>query len=306
VRDEQGGVLTYAQALASGLSRSAVQANVAAGRWQRMQRATFLTHNGPPSRSATIWSAVLGAGQGAMASHATAAELVGLTDDVKTLVHVTIPAHRRIARLNDAKIHYSKRSDAVLHPSRRPAQTRIEETIFDLVDTSHSIDEAVGWLAKACGRRLTTPEKLAATLLQRNRARWRRELREALTDISPGNQSLLELRYFRHVERAHGLPAGSRQAPHERAGGRIYDDVWYSMFHTVVELDGKAAHPLDARKRDGKRDNVAGTRGDSVLHLGWDDVVATPCATALMVATTLSHRGWTGAPRRCGRTCMIM
>ncbi len=306
MHDDQHGVMTYRQALESGLTRSAVQANIGSGRWQRLQRATYLTHNGPPSRNAVIWGVVLAAGQDAIASHATAAELIGLTDEVKPLVHVTIPAHRRIAQLNGAKIHYSKRVASVRHPSRRPAQTRIEETVFDLVDAARSLDEAVSWLTKACGRRLTTPEKLTAALIQRTRIPWRRELCHALTDISPGNHSLLELRYFRDVERAHGLPNGRRQARHKRSGGHIYDDVWYPAFHTVVELDGRAAHPLEALHQDRRRDNVAGIRGDSVLHFGWAEVTTRPCATAIEVAVALRARGWGETPHPCGRHCMIM
>jgi hypothetical protein len=214
-----------------------------------------------------IWAVLVAAGRGAALSHFTAAELAGLTDSVSPTVHVTIPANRRIASLAGARIHHSNRLEVARHPTKAPAQTRVEETVLDLADLASSVDEAVGWLTAACGRRLTRPDRIEQALKQRRQIRWRSELASALGDVAEGNHSVLELRYFHEVERAHGLPTGARQAAHPRNGGHIYDDVWYPDFNTVVELDGRLAHPAETAFRDLQRDNVAGVRGDVVLHL---------------------------------------
>jgi hypothetical protein len=252
-----------------------------------------------------IWAVLIAAGRGATASHTTAAELVGLTEVQAPTVHVTIPANRRVGALNGARIHHSQRIDAARHPMRRPPQTRIEETVLDLAEEARSIEEAIGWLSAACGRRLTKPDRVAAALEARKKIRWRRELMNALSDVDKGNQSVLELRYFRTVERAHGLPEGVRQAPHRCNGGQIFDDVWYQSFRTVVELDGRIAHSSDSTLRDLRRDNIAAARGDVVLHYGWADIATTPCATALQVATVLNSRGWPGSPHPCSPNCVI-
>ena len=305
MRNEQHGVVSYRQALDEGLSPSAIEFNLKAGRWQRLYHGVYLSHNGPVSRMGRIWAVLVAAGRGATATHTTAAELVGLTDAIAPTVHVTIPANRRIGALDGARIHHSQRIDAARHPTRRPPQTRVEETVLDLAEDARSITDAVGWLTAACGRRLTRPDRVAAALAARKKIRWRRELLDALSDVDEGNQSVLELRYFRTVERAHGLPVGVRQAPHLRSGGQIYDDVWYPAFQTVIELDGRVAHPIEGRIRDLRRDNVASIRGDAVLHYGWADVAATPCATALQVATVLKSRGWPGSPHPCSPLCVI-
>jgi hypothetical protein len=252
-----------------------------------------------------IWAVLIAAGREAALSHHTAAELAGLTDSVSPTVHVTIPANRRIAALSGACIHHSNRLDVARHPTKNPPQTRIEETVLDLVDVAESVDVALGWLTAACGRRLTRPDRIHQALNQRKQVRWRREVASALGDVARGNHSVLELRYFRTVARAHGLPAGVRQAPHLRNGGRIYDDVWYPDFNTVVELDGRLAHPVEAAFRDLQRDNVAGVRGDVVLHYGWADVANSPCATATQIAAVLKSHGWTGAEQPCGETCIL-
>jgi predicted transcriptional regulator of viral defense system len=136
--------MTSAQAATAGMSRNAIRARVRTGRWQLMQRGVYATFSGEPSRIAVLWAAVLYAGTGAMLSHQTAAELANLTETRSEFVHVTVPAERRVSRAPGIVIHLSGRASATLHPARLPPQTRIEETVLDLVDRAGSLDDAVG------------------------------------------------------------------------------------------------------------------------------------------------------------------
>ena len=176
---------------------------------------------------------------------------------------------------------------------------------MDLTQHAGTLDEALGWLARACGRRLSTAERISRSMARRARLRWRAELREALADVADGCHSLLELRYLRDVERAHGLPVGERQATRARRGGRWYDDVRYPGYRTRVELDGRAAHPVERRLRDARRDNVAAADGETTLRYGWADSSTDACATAGQVAAVLRRNGWPGHPWRCGPQCVI-
>jgi hypothetical protein len=118
--------------------------------------------------------------------------------------------------------------------------------------------------------------------------------------------SPLELRYARDVERAHGLPPGLRNRPERGPQGKTrYHDVRYPEFGTVVELDGREAHPGDEAFRDLYRDNVLAAAGDQVLRYGWRDVTCRTCASAFQVGTLLARRGWTGHLRKCGPTCRL-
>jgi very-short-patch-repair endonuclease len=73
----------------------------------------------------------------------------------------------------------------------------------------------------------------------------------------------------------------------------------------VVELDGRAAHPEEFRLRDVRRDNANIAVGQVTLRYTWTDVTQRSCAVAAEVSAALSQRGWTGAPRRCGRHCAL-
>jgi very-short-patch-repair endonuclease len=222
-----------------------------------------------------------------------------------SVVHVTVPHLRTVQATAGIVVHRSRRAGSVRHPSRLPPQTRVEETVLDLVEGCADLDRAIGWIAGACAQRLTTVQRLVAALASRGRLRWRAEVVDALTDVGAGCQSLLELRYFRDVERRHGLPAGVRQQARARSGGRWYDDVCYQEYATLVELDGQAAHPADLRWRDLRRDNAGVAEGMDVLRYGHADVTDRPCQVAAQMTVVLRRNGWLGTPTPCGPHCPI-
>jgi len=302
--ERQYGVISARQALQAGLSWGAVSSKLRCGRWQQMHRGVYATFSGEPGRSAALWAAVLSAGPGAMLSYRTAAELGRLIDSASELIHVTVPSNRRVAKIPGIVVHYSSRSGQALHPAFLPPQTRIEETILDLMGAATRIDDALAWVTSGLGRRLTTQAKLRAATELRAKLRWRSELAELLADDSDGLNSILEVRYHRDVERPHGLPNAARQAPSRQDGRRRYRDVLYKAYRTAIELDGRLAHPGDTRWRDIRRDNAAALDGITTLRYGWFDVTQTPCRVAAEIAMALIGRGFTGA-RPCSRQCPV-
>jgi hypothetical protein len=305
VRERQHGVITRQQALAGGLTVGAIRAKLRSGRWRRLATGVYATFTGPLPRSAQLWTAVLASGCGAMLSHETAAELAGLTDEPAASIHVTVPADRRTSTLPGVCRHFSVRAHTARHPSRLPPQTRVEETVIDLTQSARDVRQAMSWVIRAVARRLTTVERLRQAFAERKKLRWRAELAAALEDVRAGCHSMLEVSYLRHVERGHGLPTADRQVARVRRGGRWYDDVHYRAYQTVVELDGRPAHPEESRGRDMLRDNAGVAAGLRVLRYGAREVASEPCAVALQIATVLQRNGWRGRPRPCGPTCMI-
>jgi hypothetical protein len=306
MRQRQRGMVSRQQALACGLTPDRIKAEVRARRWQRVFRAVYATFGGPIPRDCLLWAAVLCAGPGAALSHRSAAETVGLVDEPQDPIHVTVPPDRRVLPAPGLVVHNSIRLASACHPTRLPPQTRIEETVVDLTQACHRLGDAVGWVTRACGRRLTRPDRLVTAIGSRKKLRWREELLEILDDVADGVHSPLELRYLRSVERAHCLPRGIRQHAVRRRGGRSYDDVCYVQFGVAVELDGRASHPDEARWRDMARDNASAMDGRMVLRFGWSDVAVQPCAVAAQVAVVLEAAGWRGAPVRCGPTCAMI
>lgn len=303
--DAQGGVLTRGQALGAGLSRHVIEAHLSAGRWQWLHRGVFVTFSGPIPRAARLWGAVLRAGDDAVLSHHTAAELWGLADTAWPSIHVAVPRQAGPLVVRGLVLHHSARLPAARHPARRPPLTKLEETVLDLAELSTSAEDAIAWPIKACQRRLTTPARLADALADRARVRWRTDVVGAIAAVESGVQSPLELRYFRDVERRHGLPKGDRQVMVTRGASRQYLDVRYTSYSVVVELDGLLAHSPDSKQRDARRDNANILNGYHTLRYGWSAVAYHACETAIEVYTLLRRNGYQGLLRPCGKTCAL-
>jgi hypothetical protein len=295
----QAGVIAHAQALAHGITHDQIRVRLTSGRWQRLHRGIYATFPGEVPRAAQLWAAVLVAGDGAVLSHQAAAEAWGMSAPQQP-IHVTIPHSRKVtADVHGVVVHRSRQVDP--HPAVMPPRTRIEETVLDVALLCTTVDDAIAWLIAACQQRRTTATRLRAALATRSRVHWRAELMSALADIDDGAQSLLEVRYLRNVERAHALPCGLRQTPRTGFAGKVYHDVEYADFATIIELDGRIAHPMDAAHRDLVRDNAAAIRRCVTLHYGWDQVSREPCRVAAQVAKALADGGWTGRGTACRR-----
>jgi very-short-patch-repair endonuclease len=294
------------QAIAAGLSRHVIAGRIESGQWQRLHRGVFAAFSGPVPRESVLWGAILRAGERAVLSHHTAAELWRLSDQPLQSVHVSVPRGVGIPAIRGVTIHYSSRLAEARHPARQPPQTKLEETVLDLADLAHTAEDAVAWPIRACQRRLTTSDRIIATLEARSRARWRRDVADAIPDIRAGVHSPLELRYLRDVERRHGLPRGDRQVRVIRGITRQYIDVRYADYGVVVELDGVLAHSADGRSRDMRRDNANTLDGYQTLRYSWVPVAYHACATALEVFSLLRRNGLRTPFRPCGKSCEAM
>jgi hypothetical protein len=241
-----------------------------------------------------------------MLSYETAAELQRLTDRPAAMIHVTVPEERRIRAANGVSIHRSLRAAVAVLEQSNPPRTRVEETVLDLTQTAATFDDVCGWVTRAFARELTDELRLRAAMRQRPKLRWRAELHELIVAAASGDHSVLEFRYERDVERAHGLPEPIRQAPFAGANGlRGRRDRLYQAYGVVVELDGRVAHAVEDQWRDKDRDNAAAADRQQTLRYGWEHVRWHPCATALQVATVLKVRGWPGWPRPCSLGCPV-
>lgn len=300
----QSGAISRQQLLEAGLNTKLIAKRLMRGRWQQLYRGVYAVFTGPPGRDTWLWAAVLRAGPGAVLSHQTAAELHGLIDSPAEAIYVTIPATRRV-NTPGFVIRISGRVDEARQPCREPARTTVEETVLDLAQLARSFDNACGWITRACGRRLTTEEKLRAALAMRKKMRWRAELSEILAAAGDGIHSVLEYRYVRDVERAHGLPPSRHQVRVVIDGQAAYRDAYYEEYQLAIELDGRQAHPDDERWRDSHRDVLASAQGVQTCRYIWRDIYARACETAALQAQILRQRGWQGTPRPCSARCPV-
>jgi hypothetical protein len=302
----QSGVVSRSQALQAGLTADKIKFRVRSDRWRQLYPGVYATFTGDPGRAAQLWAAILAAGRGAALSHETAAELQRLSDKPSDLIHVTIPWQRRIAAVSGVRVHRSGRVVAASQSDSNPPRTRVEETVLDLTQTAATFDDVCGWVTRAFARGLTDDTALRVAMRQRSKLRWRSDLDELIAAAASGDHSVLEYRYDRDVERAHGLPEPVRQAPFTGPGGRRgRRDRLYRDYGLIVELDGRLAHPVEDQWRDKARDNAAAADGTQTLRYGWAQVRWHPCATALQVAAVLRIHGWAGWPRPCSPGCPV-
>jgi hypothetical protein len=304
--ERQAAVLHRRQALDNGWTPDRIRNQVRRGAWRVVHPGVYATHTGPLSFTSRVWAALLHAGPPAMASHRTAAWLQGLLDEVPATVQISVPNGHRVTRQTGLRVHHPRAWSDRRAPAATLPQTRIEDTVLDLIGATRSADEVVQLVLRACQRRLTTPRRLSAAAARRRRLRHRNLVRELLAEATGGVASSLERRYRRGVERAHGLPRADRGGAWVTPDGRRrYFDVRYGKWRVRVELEGLAFHPDDRSWADHARDNAAVLLGDVVLRYGWRPVTGTPCDVAAQVAAVLTLRGWTGALTRCGPGCRI-
>jgi predicted transcriptional regulator of viral defense system len=300
----QAGAISRQQLLDTGLSAQTIKRRLERGRWKPLYWGVYAVFTGPVPRETWLWAALLRAGPGAVLSHLTAAELHGLIDHPGESIYVTVPSTRRVT-MRGVVIRTSGRVTEATQLGREPPRTNMEETVFDLIELAETFDDACGWITRAVGRRLTTAERLKEALALRKKMRWRARLEDVLAAAGDGIHSVLEYRYLRDVERAHGLPRSRHQVRMVIDGKTVYRDAYYREYKLAVELDGRLAHPEEERRRDRRRDNRAGVDGILTTRYDWQDVRGHPCETALTQARILRRRGWPGTPRPCSPGCPL-
>jgi hypothetical protein len=302
----QCGVISRSQALRTGLTTDMIKFRLRSGRWRLMHRGVYATFTGVPGRGARLWAAVLAAGPGAMLSYQTAAELHGLVDKTSNPIHVTVPHDRHVLAAEGVSLHRSGRAVQAMEQRSYPPRTTVEETVLDLTQTAKSFDDVCGWVTRAFARNLTDETRLHAAMSTRTKLRWRADLHQLTVAAASGDHSVLEFRYHRDVEQAHGLPEPEKQVPFTTPGGRRgRRDRLYEKYGVVVELDGRLAHQPEDQWKDKTRDNAAAADGKQSLRYGWSQVRWQPCETATEVARVLRRRGWGGRPRPCSPGCPV-
>ncbi|MEU8221585.1 hypothetical protein [Kribbella sp. NPDC048915] len=298
---EQQGVVARVQLIAAGLSDLDVRRRLRGRRWQTIHPGVYLTHTGPIGYDERRLAALLYAGPEAAWSHYTAAEQLGLIpSDGGRPVYVTIPWRRRVRPRPNLVItrssHWEDRLAVVVPPRTRPA-----ESVLDIVGISNTLDDAAAIVAEACQSGRLRAGQVLDALANRRGLRHGAALRPILADVASGTHSLLELRYLRDVERAHGLPSGQRQ----RAVDGEFTDVAYLPYELLVELDGRFHFAPARRWRDLDRDNRAALRSERTLRYGWLDITSRPCAAAVQVLQVLRRKDPTLPAHPCGATCPV-
>lgn len=297
----QAGVVSREQARGLGMSDHVLARLVREERWRRLAAGVFRTADVDSGWDALAWAGVLLGGEHARLGPASSAHLHGFVVEPPSPVDVLVRPNG--SRLRSGDWRFLQDHPGVRGPSvGSPPRLSVDDAVLDLCATGTE-GEVVALVTAAVQQRRTRPARLAAVLELRSRHPRRRLLQQLLGDVEAGAESSLEVSYLRDVERAHGLPVGSRQM--SRAGLPFVTDVGYDGFRLLVELDGRLGHVGMGRFRDMDRDNQFVLAAMPTLRYGWFDVVDHPCLVAAQVAAVLRGQGWSDLLGRCRRCVAV-
>lgn len=306
IRRRQNGVFRREQARAAGISDGTLASWCRSKRIRRLHHGVYGDVAEPVPWKARVWAAWLAVGTDAALAGETALRWYGLDGDwSQDRIELDVPRRRRLVPPDRVDVHRCRDFADRLFGTREPAIVRVEVALLAVAGRQARDDRAVSVLLDACRQGRTTAERLETELAATARVPRRAVLRGVLGDVSGGVQSFLELSYVRRVERAHRLPAGTRQVRSQVDGRAVYRDVEYQPYELLVELDGRAGHDDTAATwRDMSRDNAATLDGKLTLRFGYQ-LVTDPCQAAQQVAHALRLRGWPGSIRPCSPSCSV-
>jgi hypothetical protein len=298
LRDRQSGVLSRRQLIEAGATDNDVRRWVRRRELTRVHDGVFVDHTGPLTWVNRSWVAVLLLYWPAALSHDSVVHRAG------DVIHVAVPDDRNVLARPGIKVHLLTRLAERVRWNLAPPRVRLEEAVLMMCAAQPSRLDALSLAADVCTRRRTTPERLLTELHRQSHLKHRAWLTSVLRETADGIRSALESSYLRRVERAHGLPRGTRQLRERTARGVVYRDIVYERFGVAVEPDGRVGHELSRdRWADMDRDLDAALTGLMTIRLGWRHAEDLPCHTARRLAALLQRHGWRGSVRPCSSDC---
>jgi very-short-patch-repair endonuclease len=281
---KQRGVITRAQLLELGLTRTTIDNWVKHSRLHPLYRGVFLLGHPRPIAGARELAAVLACGRDAALSHLSAAGLWRLLPGREGDVDVTVPG-RNPGRKPGIRVHRVSALDPRdIRKLGEIAITSPARTILDLaaVVRARELEQA---LAEAYARRLARRSELVSLLARRSSRPGARALRALLDDGTPAlTRSQAEERLLALI-RAAELPAPETNI---RIGRHEVDFLWREQ-RLVVEVDGFAFHSSrSAFERDRRRDAELGMLGFRVTRITWRQIVNEPEALVARLAAALA------------------
>jgi very-short-patch-repair endonuclease len=292
VAEGQHGMVTHAQAVAAGLSRGEIRHRRDSGRWVAVDPLVYRIAGLPVGWHASVLAAVLGAGDGAVASHRTAGVLWQLDGCRQGVPELTLPRGRRHPGRRAARLHWST-DLGLTRPVRRHGipTTPVDRTLLDLAGvvgatTLHlAVDDArrrglIGWdgLVDVLVRHARRGRRGVGGL--------RRLLDEHAAEVVATDSGFERLVVAMLCSA--GLPAPVLQHPVAVGGRDVRLDLAYPPERVGIELDGSIHLRRDVWEADHARQNALVLAGWTILRFTFRDYRRRPGAMAAEVARALA------------------
>jgi very-short-patch-repair endonuclease len=291
--ERQYGLFTLAQALTCGMNRTTIYRRARRGRYVVEQPGVFSFAAVPESCERSVLAACLSAGQGAVASHRSAARIWGLVQPRNDIVELTVPRDR-LPQPRRATVHRSRDlvGDHTTVRARIPVTNPLR-TIIDLgaVLTTEQVEDALD-----TGLAPPSLFSIAAIEWMRNQVTGPGRsgcgvLGTILDERALGhevNDSLLEPRMARLLRRTGLPPAVFHYVITTPAGLFLAEvDFAYPEVRLAIEVDGFEKHGTPrAMAKDLVRQNGLVPYGWHVLRFTWRQVVREPEMVARTIAAS--------------------
>lgn len=275
IASRQHGRISHAQLIAAGVDRDRIKRWRADGRLRPVHREVYALGHTALSLHATVMAAVLACGSGAVASHRSAAHLLGVARSAPSRPEVSVPTpggrrQKRIVVHRGQVVH--PRDMALLHAI---PITTVPRVLLDLAPRLALAD-----LTRACHEawihHRVTPALVEACIARNPTKKGAPRLRLALggdvtlSDLEDGFLELLD---------RHDLPRPRTNIDH--AGDKV-DCHWPDRSLTVELL----SYRFHASRR-AFEDDVARRRRSSHIAYSWGDVFERGVQTATELARLL-------------------
>jgi very-short-patch-repair endonuclease len=256
------------QLLAAGACARAIGRRIERGLLRITHRGVYVVGHRVQTEKGQVLGAVLAAGDGAVASHITAARLWELPIGPATPVHVTTSRHR----------HSS--AEITFHRARLPADERTEVHGVPVTTAARTLFDIAGWAPRhrlralvneAEYRQLTDVIALPQLVERYPGRRGVAVLRGILAEARLGDRTKEELEArFREFLIERDLRQPHFNWPITLGAKRIVADCVWPDRRLILELDGRAAH--DRRRNfdaDRARDRALAVAGWRVIRVTW-------------------------------------
>ncbi|HEV8623166.1 MAG TPA: hypothetical protein VG034_01800 [Acidimicrobiia bacterium] len=244
----QHGAIARRQALDLKVTRARIDARLQTGVWQRTEaRGVYVSAGSVPTPEQALMVACLAGGKEAVASHLSAAALLGFARHPK-LPQVTVPASHS-GRFGGATVYRAAvpgqdRTMVGRIPCTQPARTLVDcaavvraDALEELVDSAFCRYKTltVSSVLRSLGRVRPDGWRKGSVALRRALEAWSRGLRA---------HSPMEMRLFRRLEEW-GFPLPERQLVIRDDQGRFIAkaDVGWSRIRFVLEYESDEYHP---------------------------------------------------------------
>jgi predicted transcriptional regulator of viral defense system len=168
---EQGGYFTAAQGRACDFSKALLSYHVKSGRFLRVQHGLYRFREYPSSPREDVIAAWLATGkETAVVSHESALDILGLSDVVPEVVHLTVPRSKRYRMAaRGLRVHTTTRrigkKDIVVREGIRV--TGPVRSIIDAAETGTAPEQIVTAIGQALDRGITTRSSLLGAAKKR-------------------------------------------------------------------------------------------------------------------------------------------